>query len=240
MYVLPTNKILHLCSIYNTPTFGYKTILIRWNPDGTVDSSFANDGYSTFPAGTNQNEPRSGFLQADGKLTVFGNRQEGSHDFIGRFNEDGSIDHTLGNNGIIVADEHFADGFVQPDGKFVTTGWYGAGTPVESCSILRFLGSNSFGAIEAPSPISTALLYPNPVADQTLSLAYELPSASAVRIDLLDLQGRTLGTMLNAERTAGKQKETISLPANLANGFYFLDIRTNKGNAVIKVSVIQG
>ena len=145
----------------------------------------------------------------------------------------------MGDNGIIIADEHFADGFVQPDGKIVTTGWYGTNTPIESCSILRFLGSNSVGAIEAPSPISSALLYPNPVADQTLSLAYELPSASPVRIDLLDLQGSTLGTLLNAERTAGKQEETISLPTDLANGFYFLDIRTNKGNAVIKVSVIR-
>ena len=75
IYVSPTNKILHLCALYDSLTFGYKTTLIQWNADGTVDSSFANNGYAVFPAGTTQNGPRSGFLQADGKLTVFGNRQ---------------------------------------------------------------------------------------------------------------------------------------------------------------------
>jgi len=239
IFVLPTNHFLVLCGIYDTATFNLTTTLIKWKADGKVDSSFANKGYASFPVvATGHNTPRNGFLQPDGGVMVFGNWHSGKG-FLGRFNEDGSIDKTLGINGTIISSEYYADGFVQPDGKIVTAGPYIFGGPFEKASILRYLGSNTVGMVDVPASVSSMLIYPNPVSGQTLNIAYELPDAAKVIIELLDLQGQKQSTLLSTDRPKGKNEEPLSLPADLNNGCYLLHIRTNKGDAMIKLSVIR-
>lgn len=237
LFVLPNDEILVLCDIQDSITFRPKVTLTKWLPDGQIDSSFANHGYAQLSLGNEGNFCSNGFLQPDGKVVVFGIWEtSGLNPTISRFNADGSIDTSLGDGGVVAAQgfESFEDGFVQPDGKIVSVSSYRISDELEYGNIRRYLASNTVGVIESASAISSASLFPNPVTEHSLSIAYELPEASKVKIDLIGLKGEILQTLVNADRTVGKNEELLKLPENLENGTYFVNIQSERGNAVAK------
>ncbi len=241
LFVLPTQELLVLCDIYTTPPIIPRTTLVKWLPNGQIDTSFANKGYAQLPFGPEGTICRNGFLQQDGKVIAFGVSFYGTaaKGMMVRFAQNGAVDSTLGINGVIVGEafDAFDDGLVQPDGKILSVAPYKAPNGYEYGNIRRYLGSNFVGTIETTSAISSALIYPNPVVTQSLNLVYELPRASSVKIKLMDIQGNILNELLNDQRSAGKNEEIITIPADLRNGFYLLDIQTDNGNVVVKVLV---
>ncbi|HET9912172.1 MAG TPA: hypothetical protein VFQ13_09805 [Anaerolineales bacterium] len=99
-------------------------ILIRYNVDGTLDTTFGTGGIVTAAL----QGPVA--LQTDGKLIVGGNLNGGLG--LARYTGNGALDTTFGTNGIAVAVENtdpnsnaaisFDDLAVQPDGKIVVVG----------------------------------------------------------------------------------------------------------------------
>lgn len=239
LFVLPGDELYLLADNYDG---FFSAGLYKLNANGIRDTSFAINGVGKLPffsAFGSSSTAESGYLQSDGKVVVFGGPVNGIG-FLGRFDEYGFPDQSFGTNGTIAPEtsyEIFYQGFAQPDGKIVTVGRYLDSNSTIQCSILRYLGSNSVGVIDVPSAISSALVYPNPISGQTVTIAYELPAPSPVAIELLDIQGKTLRTLLKEERAIGKNEEFLDLPPELANGIYLLNIQTNKGNSVVKLIV---
>src|SRR5262249_34969029 len=105
--------------------------LARYNPDGTLDTTFGIGGTVTTNFGTSV---RANILaiQPDGKIVVVGTAGEYyCRDFaLARYTAEGSLDTTFGNDGRIVtdffgdADRAFAVA-VQPDGRIVVAGTAG-------------------------------------------------------------------------------------------------------------------
>jgi uncharacterized delta-60 repeat protein len=108
--------------------------LVRYKPNGSLDTSFGNGGIVTtnFPEGSYASDVA---LQPDGKIiaagTVFVNFIPGEPsdtDFaLARYNPDGTPDATFGNGGQVSTDffGHEDDAFsvlIQPDGKIVAVG----------------------------------------------------------------------------------------------------------------------
>lgn len=98
-------------------------LLLRFNPDGSLDSSFDGDGilkfnvsaifdvkpwdlFETYPC---QNSIfKSVSLQEDGKIVVMGNGYNAAFNmFLARFNPDGTLDTTFGYQGAIAAYENY-------------------------------------------------------------------------------------------------------------------------------------
>jgi uncharacterized delta-60 repeat protein len=115
------------------------SILVRYNPNGTLDTTFGTNGKVTTAVGG----PVA--LQTDGKLIVGG----GMAGAIGlaRYNSNGTLDNTFGTNGIVSVWENdnsnfqfsFGDLAVQPDGKIVVVGIQEAiGGNHVYCVIARF------------------------------------------------------------------------------------------------------
>lgn len=116
---LPDGKIF-ICGIadYNYP--GAKTALTRFNQDGTVDTTFGNNGrlYLTIND-TNSNETSGAnnvFLQNDkliiiGTGNINGNTGTSANNdiYMIRLNLDGTYDTTFGNNGKIVFNPNIPD-----------------------------------------------------------------------------------------------------------------------------------
>lgn len=112
--------------------------LIRYNPNGSVDATFGNGGISDSSLG-NVVQARTMVLQSDGKILVAGDFVVDSllRDFaVARFNIDGSLDTSFGENGKVVTDfagfEEYSIDFVnkmilQPDGKIILVGGRNAG-----------------------------------------------------------------------------------------------------------------
>ena len=73
----------------------------RYNPDGTLDLSFGNNGTSTTNLLIND-FAGAGILQPDGKIVVAGG--SGRNFGLVRYNTNGSLDLDFGNGGIVLTD----------------------------------------------------------------------------------------------------------------------------------------
>ncbi len=115
-------------------TFAGDFKVVRYNPNGSLDTSFGNGGIvtTTFPEGSYAFDVA---LQPDGKIiaagTVFVDFNPGDlsdTDFaLARYNSDGSLDTTFGTGGTVATDffGNEDDAFsvlIQPDGKIVAVG----------------------------------------------------------------------------------------------------------------------
>jgi len=94
--------------------------LVRYNPDGSLDTTFGNGGKVVTDLGGTTEHIDSIRVQPDGKIVAAG----ASNGFgIARYNPDGSLDSTFGNGGFLRGTLLGAtDMVLQPDGKIVVTG----------------------------------------------------------------------------------------------------------------------
>ncbi len=104
--------------------------LIRYNTNGSLDTSFDTDGKVTTDFGTNGTIGRSVAIQFDGKIIVVGSTYNGSdYDLItARFNSDGSLDGSFNGGGIFSTsigstDDHGKSVALQPNGKIIVAGY---------------------------------------------------------------------------------------------------------------------
>lgn len=115
----------------------YDFAVVRYNPDGALDTTFDGDGMVMTAVGERNDEARAVAIQADGKIVVAGFSESGaaSSPFTGpdefalaRYNTDGSLDGTFGAGGIVRTfvresyDRAYAVAIQPGDGKLVVAG----------------------------------------------------------------------------------------------------------------------
>lgn len=122
--------------------------LVRYTPDGTLDTSFDADGKLTTPIGIAKDIAYSVALQADGKLVAAGYCSNGTNnDFaVVRYNSDGSLDDTFDFDGKFTtsvgpADDVVNSAAIRADGKIVVAGYSSTGTS-QQFAIALLLGDN--------------------------------------------------------------------------------------------------
>jgi uncharacterized delta-60 repeat protein len=100
--------------------------IARYNPNGSLDTTFSGDGKQRTDFGTGQNSANGVALQDDGKIVVVGTANFG--DFaIARYNPNGSLDTTFSGDGKQTTD-FFGNGdaasavAIQANGKIVSVG----------------------------------------------------------------------------------------------------------------------
>lgn len=112
---------------HNSPASNLDMKVVRYNINGTLDTTFDTDGIATLAIGTATDIGYAVAIQPDGKIIVSG-RSDTPPTFttsnaIVRFNANGSLDTSFGNAGIIIP-QVSATNFphqlaLQSDGKFV-------------------------------------------------------------------------------------------------------------------------
>lgn len=106
--------------------FGIDLVLMRYNPDGSLDSNFGNGGIAV--NNETGDQKAGGFvIQPDGKFLVVGDEIGSQTNLVVyRFNSDGTLDTTFGISGKIIhnlgSSCEAGDVLLQPDGKIVITG----------------------------------------------------------------------------------------------------------------------
>lgn len=104
-------------------------IIIRFNEDGSLDSSFNRKGYFTKDFYGRDDRCFSIDIESDGKIVACGFAENFNWDFaIIRLNKDGTIDSAFGNNGskVINIGSYNDVAFsikAQKDGKIIVCGW---------------------------------------------------------------------------------------------------------------------
>ena len=149
----------------------YDFALARYNTDGSLDTTFSDDGKVTTDfAGIGY----SVVIQGDGKIIVAGSTfNDSSYDFaLARYNSDGSLDTTFSGDGKVSTDfgggdDHGQSVVMQPDGKIVVAG---ASDNVSSdgFALARF---NSDGSLDTISDITPPMVLTVTPADGATAVA---------------------------------------------------------------------
>lgn len=109
----------------------FKTAVIRYNIDGSADNSFGTNAIANLQFDDASADPKKIMIQQDGKIVVAGDYTDIYHfhkPTLARFNSNGVIDNTFGNNGTIITTQ-FGDSVtcrsaaLQPDGKIIIGGY---------------------------------------------------------------------------------------------------------------------
>lgn len=106
-------------------SYWYGTFIVRYMPEGTLDSSFGTNG---MVAVIGQHAVGADMaLQPDGKIVLIGQVAIAEGIIVQRYTSTGQLDTTFGDDGItIVRATAFEEGTsiaIQPDGKIVGVGW---------------------------------------------------------------------------------------------------------------------
>ncbi len=120
--------------------------VVRYNTDGSLDSSFDGDGKVTTAIGSGTDTASGVALQADGKMVVAGTSNNGTNnDFaLARYNADGSLDTSFGSSGTVMTavgpSADYGQGVaLQADGKIVAAGYASNGSAY-GFAVVRYLG----------------------------------------------------------------------------------------------------
>lgn len=114
----------------------YHFAVVRYNPDGSLDNSFGNNGFVQTDFGMDYDSIAGLKIQANGKIVVAGPTDVGPNPqnfALARYNSDGSIDKTFnpsgavsGKPGLVITDfglSDVANGVaIQTDGKIIAAG----------------------------------------------------------------------------------------------------------------------
>src|SRR2546430_118034 len=136
LLILPDGKIMISGSIDLPSSHDTSFALLRFNSDGSVDSTFGNGGLVTTNINIDDDYAYAIARQSDGKIVAAGRRgiqfypteQRKGNVALARYNPDGSLDATFGNGG--TGGNEFWQGLesyaiqliIQPDGKLIIVG----------------------------------------------------------------------------------------------------------------------
>lgn len=146
----PDGKIVIACGSYTSDAAGYDIWVVRYNTNGSLDSTFGMGGMVVTPIGAGAifDVARTVAIQANGKIVVGGRTQIGSNlNFaVVRYNRNGSLDNRWGNGGIVTTDlggnsEIINSIAIQTNGRILAGGESDVGSPgIRKFALARYLG----------------------------------------------------------------------------------------------------
>lgn len=161
-------KILVAGYSYNGSTTNFA--IIRYNLNGSLDTTFDTDGIVTTTIGTNDDKGYSIVIQSDSKILVAGYSFNGSsQDFaLVRYNPNGSLDTTFDNDGKLTTSFGAYDDFgssliLQSDGKILVAGTGGSNINLKVFALARYNTNGSLDStFDSDGRVTTAIgLYAN-------------------------------------------------------------------------------
>ena len=173
-------------------TDAFDFTVVRYNPDGSLDLSFDDDGIVTTDFSFDVNTILA--LQPDGKIIAVGNVIQNSPDFaVMRYNSDGSLDTSFGTDGKAQFDfsDEDADNphavTVQPDGNILIGGLTSQDLVGGELIIIRVLGDTplmvtSFTLIDADADLPVPGF--DPIVEGTVLDMNQVPPSLNVRANV--------------------------------------------------------
>jgi uncharacterized delta-60 repeat protein len=221
----------------------YQPAVIRFNADGSPDSTFGVGGIVKFldTAVTwgifNIREDSSG------RIIGAGIQSDGTNGrmMIMRLLHDGTPDSSFGTNGFAFYDntphgERGASIAVLPDGNYILGGYANFGNGLDWDFMVLKINAEPKSAVERTTLHNEddIRVIPNP-ASEAVTLTYKLPISAECSITLTNTLGKQVRTFTtNQYRTAGEHKEELDL-RGLAAGVYFLQVESNSSIQTAKL-----
>ncbi|HYC46921.1 MAG TPA: hypothetical protein VED01_15705, partial [Burkholderiales bacterium] len=211
--ILVAGESQHQHGLGEPVVFDMDFALVRYNADGTLDTTFSGDGKLTLPVSAGFSERAESLtLQADGKILVAGwGSSSGAtgRDFVLlRLNADGTLDPTFSNDGIVTVDfgtwDKASSVRVQADGKILVAG--SAGEEIRSdFGLVRLNADGTFDTTFGPG-FDTLNARPTYFEGHS---AVVFDSNVEVFDVALSAQGHYAGATLRLERHGGASAQDV-------------------------------
>jgi len=137
--------------------------VLRYNPDGTLDTGFGTGGVFTYDSGNGNDCGRMIAVDVDGKITLTGYVHNGTDvdALVMRLNGNGTLDETFGENGIVLYDANGRDDYgrtiaVQKDGSILVA----ARSSGDGISLALVLKLDAAGERDTSFGIEGVAVYP--------------------------------------------------------------------------------
>lgn len=219
--------------------------IARYNPDGSLDLTFNQDGKLTTDLGSFWDNGRAITIQPDGKIVLAGIADSPTDvDYIlARYNPDGEIDNSFGINGVVWTDFGIGDDktravCLDQEGRILAAGYSGNLPSGDyDYSLARYLNELSIGIVDFENDNILALVYPNPIKNKA-TLQYELKNDESIGLDLYDIQGNLIKSFItNKYRVKGKHVEQLHFDNSIPSGNYILVL--NNGNHLKSIRIYK-
>ena len=209
----------------------YDITLIRYDSDGSLDTTFNSDGIITTQVGSSDDFGYGIAIQSDEKILVSGDSYNGSSAYefaLIRYNSDGSLDSTFDSNGIAItpigssSDVYGYSLAIQPDGKIIVAGDAKNGL-YWMLSVVRYnnpslpSGLKTFTK-ELPDEFLLSQNYPNPFNPST-KIRFTVPAKSYASLKIYDVLGNEVATLIDEYKPAGIYDVDFDA-SNLSSGIY--------------------
>lgn len=211
----------------------YDFALLRLNSDGSFDDTFGNNGIIITDIGNDF--ANSIAIQQDGKIVLAGSTTTGTlYDFATlRYNQDGSLDETFGENGAIITsfgagDDEGSSVVIRNNGEILIAGMVNTqpGSFDSDFALLRLFSDLAIGVNYKSIDLSIINVYPNPIA-AGFTINYYLPEAGRISISLSDIQGKKIQILKDDKlQTAGRHNDSFLLSSTISPGLYLLEVKT--------------
>jgi len=211
----------------------YDFALLRLNTDGSFDDTFGNNGIVITDIGNDF--ANSIAIQQDGKIVLAGSTTTGTlYDFATlRYNQDGSLDETFGENGAIITsfgagDDEGSSVVIRNNGEILIAGMVNTqpGSFDSDFALLRLFSDLTIGVNYKSIDLSIISVIPNPVTTG-FTINYFLPEAGRISISLSDIQGKKIQILKDDKlQPAGSHYDSFLLSNTIAPGLYLLEIKT--------------
>jgi uncharacterized delta-60 repeat protein len=207
----------------------YRIAAARYQSDGTLDSTFGNNGLVEVTDTLGNVDPIFGsdvLYRTDGKIYLVGyaNYNSQGYTYLNRLYSDGSRDTTYANKGMVLAPTFFTvneqHSALLSNNKIIFGSWgYPGGSVDQSFQIIRIKAEPSYTntptSIAEYSPQLASFVFPNP-ADAQLTIYLNGLQAEQVTIYHID------GKLVSETKKPVNNRLDIS---NLAKGVYIAEVR---------------
>jgi len=193
--------------------------VVRYNADGSLDTTFDSDGKQTTAIGSGADVGRSVALQSDGKIVIAGYSNNGVNDdfAVVRYNNDGSLDTSFDVDGkktiaIGSGNEVAYSVTVQSDGKIVAAG-YATSAVYNEFAVIR-LDRTAINLSSWVGAQSITCPAPNPWVREKLDFA---TNAKPVLVSSENTIGKTITQgSYDALKSSGVLYDTVSTKVSTA------------------------
>ena len=228
------------------PNYNYDFALVRYNRDGSLDSTFGSGGKTTTDFGGFNDYGNSVTIQGDDKIIVGGKNYNGSgSDFaLARYNRNGSLDKTFGLLGKVTTDfGSSGDGgisvAIQNDNNIVLAGITGNGAAY-NFAVARYIGCSAISSTLTKTPCESSALGLEENTEMSDVSIYPNPSTG-----VFNVQSSQKISVMEIYNALGEKKFSQKFTNEIfefdlskqPNGIYFAHIVSDKGTEVKKIII---
>lgn len=209
----------------------WQAVIVRYLPDGTLDTTFGNNGISSpyfGPGGESFNDFQ---ILENGRIICIGYAENDS-DFklsIALLESDGSVNESIGyfETGIGFNDDSGEACLINSEGDLVITGITYNGNDWDYFIAKFNLNQEVKIEEEFENTSTTIQVFPNLIENENYISSHNITSHS-VEISLMDLMGNRIKKIEKNELDPmGNNLIKVNLPNHISSGYYILEIEFN-------------